>query len=405
MWWARIRNVLLFLLLLAVMATPGLLQTRDLYRKSRALEVIPHRSTFNVKPSGMKALYLLLQQAGFAAERLRHPLTTLGDVQGLLVLAPSGLRQPCTEDECAAVQTWLKPGNVLLLLTGDPGPDPTTTAFGVDATNLSQESTPPTVAANVQPVAVLGGVTSLAVNSFVRLDLENSSAALLPLCGDAWGTVLAIARSEQGGLIYVCSDAGLFSNDRLDQGDNSVLAVNLAGLAPNGRVIFDEYHQGYGERPSLLAYLWQSPRRWASLQLALALLLFLFSAGARFGRVVPEPPKVRRRDPAEYVRSMAGIFQSARATQQALRIIRDQVLGDIALSLGLPRQASASQVGAALGALRRQLEPEVRETLQRTEAALANPRLDDQGLKARALELARLRRKVIGQRTGSAIPR
>lgn len=394
--WAGFKNLLLILLVLAVILTPGLLQTRDLRRYARTAELMPHRSTFWVSPSGMKALFVLLQRAGFHPERLRRPLTRLGKDPGLLVLAPSQLGQARTDDECRALRQWLKQGNTVLLLSGDPMPDETLEFFGVQEQKVAQEPTAAVPAEVVQPVSLLSAVTTLAVASRARLDLVNSSGGLLPLCQDREGTVLALATAEEGGLLYLCSDAGIFSNDRLDQADNAVLAVNLGEVAPGGRVIFDEFHQGYGGRPSLAAYLWQPPRRWASLQLLVALCLFLFSAATRFGRVVPEPPRIRRRDPAEYVRSIASLYQSAQAAPHALAIIYQHLLSDIALSLGLPRQASVEQVSDALSALRPKLAPEAREVLARAQAALASGQVSEQVLQARALELSRLRRKIIG---------
>ena len=396
MTWARLKSALLVLLLLGVVSTPAILQSRDLHRLSRTSELIPHRSTFWVSPSGMKALYLLLERAGFAPERLRRPLTELGERRGLLVLAPPQLGGARSDEECQAVTRWLTQGNLLLLLSGDPMPDETLELFGVTEIVVPQKPGEPLPAEVIQPVEVLSRASTLAVASRARLDLQDSSRALVPLCQDKMGTVLAVARQEEAGLLYVCSDAGLFSNDRLDQADNAILAINLAEAAPGGRVIFDEFHQGYGERPSLAAYLWHRPRRWVSLQLLVALCLFLLSAATRFGRVMPEPARIRRRDPAEYVRSLASLYQSARAAPQALRIIYLHVLSDLAFSLGLPRNASMRQIADALSTLRPKLAPEALEALARTEAALSSGQVTEQALQTRAAELSRLRRKIVG---------
>lgn len=315
----------------------------------------------------------------------------------MLVLAPPSLTsgEPRSETECEAIREWLGRGNAALLLLGDPVPDSTAEYLGVEERESGGRPGETTVARPTEPAALLSQVERLAVRSEVRLDLPRSSLAMIPLASDERGTVLAVGRVGAKGMLYVCSDAGVLCNERLDQADAAVLAVNLGALAPGGRILFDELHQGFGERPSLAGYLWQRPRRFATLQLLVVLVLFMFSAAQRFGRVVPEPEKVRRRDPGEYVRSMASLYQEAGARHEALRLIYQEVLRALSLALGLPRAADRERLLEALAALRPRLVAEARQVLMRAEHALAAGPPDEQTLQATAAELVRLRRKII----------
>ena len=111
-------------------------------------------------------------------------------------------------------------------------------------------------------------------------------------------------------------------------------------------MIFDEYHHGYGAGMSVWS-LTPSPTKLGILQLAGALLLLLITLAWQFGP--PRVPADERfsRSRAEYLTSMAGLLQRARATH----VVRDRLVAmlqrELARRLGLPAQADHAQVLAA----------------------------------------------------------
>ncbi len=141
------------------------------------------------------------------------------------------------------------------------------------------------------------------------------------------------------GLIYVLSEVETFSNERLDQADNAVLAVNLIFASDRpGRVLFDEYHHGLllpTEMPSDLNYR----AFWVALGLALlALMIYLSGYGWRLGRPFPvvEPS---RRSVLEYVAALASLYQTARAGGLAVSLVAGDFRRRLAERLRLPASA------------------------------------------------------------------
>jgi hypothetical protein len=122
------------------------------------------------------------------------------------------------------------------------------------------------------------------------------------------------------------ADAGWFRN-RLWR-DTDVPYVVLPLLTTHsrqGRVAWDEYHQGFGrEGPTLAISTWewlrQTPAGWAILQVLAVGLVWLGVAAVRFGpaRSVIER---RRRSPLEHLEALAAGLESAAASDVAVQRI------------------------------------------------------------------------------------
>src|SRR5439155_22648688 len=126
----------------------------------------------------------------------------------------------------------------------------------------------------------------------------------------------ALATLGRGRIVRVFGP--ILANDRLLVGDNLEFALRLVGaLRRNGPVVFDEYHHGYGgllpgsrgiDRAALLA---------AGAQVLLAALAYGAARGVREVPAVPAPDR-RRRSSLEFVRSLASLYQRARARRHVL---------------------------------------------------------------------------------------
>jgi hypothetical protein len=138
------------------------------------------------------------------------------------------------------------------------------------------------------------------------------------------------------------------SNQGLDRVDDALFALDLAGK-PGTTVVFDEYDHGFGRTGSGLAGL---PLRWrVGLGiLLLALLLWMVSAGRRFGptqaldRGLP-PPRVA------YVEAMGAALASYPAAQRADAAgpLLGEARQELARRLNLPDNVSTEALEEAAG--------------------------------------------------------
>ncbi|HEY2896724.1 MAG TPA: DUF4350 domain-containing protein, partial [Gemmatimonadaceae bacterium] len=138
-------------------------------------------------------------------------------------------------------------------------------------------------------------------------------------------SILAIGRGQ----VVAIADPSFLRNDVLRKTAGAVLAVRIlesVNATRRSPIIFDEYHQGYGEQISrttvladaLIGTIWGR----AILQLAAAALLYLLVIGVR-----PIAPKSRaryeRRSPLEHVSALSRAYEAIGATTLAVqRLVR-----------------------------------------------------------------------------------
>jgi hypothetical protein len=132
------------------------------------------------------------------------------------------------------------------------------------------------------------------------------------------------------GRVVVAADPDLLRNDvlRVCRWGADVAAVRMLEYASTGapgggrreRLVFDEYHQGYGDQPGtvrgIMTYLGRTASGHLVLQLAAAGLLLLFAVGPRL-----LPPRaaerIERRSPLEHVDALARAYRAVGATRTA----------------------------------------------------------------------------------------
>ena len=149
------------------------------------------------------------------------------------------------------------------------------------------------------------------------------------------------------GRVVVAADPDLLRNDvlRVCRWGADVAAVRMLeyasadapGGGPRRRLVFDEYHQGYGDQPGTVRGIVTYLRRTASghlvLQLAAAGLLLLFAIGPRL-----LPPRaaerIERRSPLEHVDALARAYRAVGATRTATTRLVHGVRRRVDRSLG-----------------------------------------------------------------------
>lgn len=147
-------------------------------------------------------------------------------------------------------------------------------------------------------------------------------------------TVLAATRGRpvvlrlhypSGGTITLAADVGWFTNQVWRDSDVPLVMLPLLASPQGrrGRVVLDEYHQGFGhDTQSLTALTWdwlrRAPAGWAILQLLAVALVWLAVTAVRFGPA-REVIERRRRSPLEHLEALAAGLESAGDADTAIR--------------------------------------------------------------------------------------
>ncbi len=142
-----------------------------------------------------------------------------------------------------------------------------------------------------------------------------------PLLVSAHGLVaIRLERADVHHSVILVSDAGLFRNRTMRETDAGVFALGLVA-GKYDRVLFEEYHHGFGTAGSLasatIAWSRQSPWGWGAWQLAAVGLLALLFGAVRFGPAIPGIIRVRR-SPIEHVRALATALSAAEGHDEAI---------------------------------------------------------------------------------------
>jgi len=134
---------------------------------------------------------------------------------------------------------------------------------------------------------------------------------------------LRIQRADLDRRVILLADAELLRNRSLRRTDAGPFALRLL-QGRYARVVFEEYHHGFGAQGSLagaaLDWSRRSPWGWLVWQVVVVGLLALLASGIRFGE--PRPGIVRtRRSPLEHVRALAVALSAARGHDDAIAAI------------------------------------------------------------------------------------
>jgi hypothetical protein len=287
----------------------------------------PRPSTFLAGPGGARALLESMRQLGVEVRRFRlrpRELPTLADGtrQAFVVLDPSYRFSP---PEVSAVLGFGREAD--LVLAGEQAEN-LMRCFGyevrrrlLDSVQVSPPGrapgpSSPWVSALLRPTnratvvdssrATDVAYTTCTVPPMQRIDTLLRSATGQP-------AVVRLHRADVDRQVIVAADAGLFRNRTLRRDDETGPFVLALIRGEYDRVVFDEYHHGFGATGSLggAVLAWQAA--------AVGVLALLFGA-IRFG--VPQPGIGRtRRSSLEHVRALATALAAARGHDVAIAAI------------------------------------------------------------------------------------
>jgi len=288
-------------------------------------------STMLSGPGGSKALHQVLVQLGQPSERRRTALFTLNSESRrstavLVLLDPPISLQPA---EIEQVVQFVKTGGAVVAagegggFTSCMGWEPERAAGGFKSDSTRVQA-PQFGLRLPRVVAVLKRISTERVEGLKKRGVaarEDACAALTPQGVD---TVLETKdrrpvalkfRYRSGGTVTLMADVGWFRNQVWRDSDVPHVILPLLTPPRRGRVVWDEYHQGFGKAgPTMLVITWEwllrSPAGWALLQLVAVGLVWLAVTAVRFG-----PPLTvierRRRSPLEHLEALAAGLESA----------------------------------------------------------------------------------------------
>lgn len=380
-------------------------------------ETAPNRSSYNAGATGTRAFYDLLSESGYKVTRWRESsaklLSSGGDKVGTFVIV-GRTALSIDEDEAKSLLLWVERGGRLVLIDRRPsevllprsGDWEITTefigypSFNIDPADQQQMTQDVKAARPAQPTLLTRGVESVmpsrfyseikffratkdrgkdAENADVSNDSDKEQASSHSLSSKSEPSdllppapVVHLSVGEKNllldyphgrGRIVVLSDPFIVANDGINLQDNLQLAINLV-TSSNELIAFDEFHQGRGNtHNAFVNYFSGTPILAIAGQLALLIILVLWTRGRRFARPLPLP-RVDRRSTLEFVASMAELQERAHAFDLAIENIYGRARRVLARYAGVDYNTPRAEIAARVAA-RSSLEAHSLETLMR----------------------------------------
>jgi len=383
-----LRDLILLAIAIVLITTFNLLSARP---GDRAVAQLDSYSTYDAATGGYRAWYELLQREKIGIERFeRRPAFLDGSLETLIWAEPIDYdpRQTYnTPADVRALEDWVKAGGRFIYLGHDDAAAkkgilklPRTMTVKTPAKKSAKPV--PTSAPRLAPELRSEGIDRVAFSTPLRWKARKGATILV---ADAAGP-LALSYSYGKGRIVSVLDETAFDNAHIARADNARLAFVLASSGrPGARVAFDEAAHGYlvpekwwqiMPRPLLIA-----------LGIVVAGLLIAFVGSAiRLGPPIAPPARTDATS-AEFIDSLAALFERGHATAKALEEVVRSTVRIIAVSLGLPDDTPPSVIARRIEA------PESRDAyLELAEAADA-PSIDEGRLVRLVASAQRLRKE------------
>lgn len=384
-------------------------------------EQVPNRSTYNAGATGTRALYDLLSESGYKVIRWREApekLLGAGGAQVNTFVIIGNTPVSVSDEEAKSLLLWVERGGRLVVIDRRPEPyllppsgDWTiNTEFleypglGVDPANEAQMTEGIKPLAPVQPTILTREVESVMPSKFFAeikfsatrkeatdktgpdhtrgsgggagspapADPRTSTGTIDAATPASPAPVVHLASSNRtllldyphgDGRIVLLSDPFIVANGGVGLKDNLQLAINLLSNA-DGVIAFDEFHHGRGvTRNAFASYFAGTPVLAIFGQIALIILLMVWTKGRRFARPLPLPV-VDRRSSLEFVASMAELQQRARAFDLAIENIYSRTRRVLARYAGVDYNSSRSEIANRVAG-RSKLNAHQLETLMR----------------------------------------
>lgn len=327
-------------------------------------------TSYSAGSSGVKAAFLLLKELDYDVARWESsPLDLPQEAAGVtLILASPNPRFAPSAEERQAVHRFVRNGgHVLAILTWDtrfvpdaPEQIPNPNFGDLDSYPFSPQAASPLVEGAQEIHMAQGPRYRSAVHEYI------------PVYGDAEGAVVVTYRAGEG-RVTLWSTATPLTNAGIRIAGNLNLFLNSVG-DPENEILWDEYF--HGRHGSLWTYLGKTPVPWALLQVGLAAIAIFLGFARRHGPV-RKPESESRLSPLEFVSTLGGLYQRARASGTAVAIAHQRFRHLLAKRLGVAASAPAVRLHEGARDHLGWKQPGLLAFLQRCERAQRDRELDD----------------------------
>ena len=306
----------------------------------------PFPTTYNSGSAGTKAVYLLLGELGYSAERWESPSANLKDVDALkttLILIEPNFPTEGSKQVQADIADFLSRGG-RVLATGRNGAYFLPGAKTDAPTRLYSKlciSTPE----GQGPLADAGKVS---ISDYVRWAALEPKFRVSQLCGN--DAVVVSYHYGAGEAIWWSSPMPITNRGLKEDASLKLVLASVGGA--DRRILFDEYF--HGERQSLWDTAKGLPIRQLFWQCAAVAILLVFSFGRRSGPL-RMPVRLPRSSPLEFAESMGRLYKKAGATQAAVDGARRRLLRYLEEQCGIPREVLRSTPQAIAQAVEERL--------------------------------------------------
>lgn len=340
-------------------------------------------STYRSEPSGARALFLLLSEAGLPAERWQQNFEVI-DRGTTLVLLGTGFRDetdrksrnpgaadagfpdddgltdeereefkerglnafrspPVTSDESKKLLEHLRNGGTVIYAPWDRDENDLLTAVDVYLERAENRKEITTLVP-AQPSRFTVGVERLEARVRVWLDLPPGAVALLVDEG-AEKTVVGLVPYGQGRLIVIGAPE-LAMNQALTRADNALFWRAVGRALSDGPIAFDEFHHGFTGDRSIAEFAARYGLQFAAAQLLLGIMLWAASL-KRFGRPRP-PPDAVRIGATDALFATSRLYREGKHHAHAAASIAKELAAEYARKAGVSGRAEPSEISAAL---------------------------------------------------------
>ena len=299
-------------------------------------------STYSASPGGARAAYLLLEELHYKVSRWELSPTELpiGDVDAVLIIADP-LDTP-TKEEIEALQDFVAEGGQVIF-TGER-----IKSFFLKA--RVDERFPKaewkTFAANI-PSNYTAGAQKIVLQTGTAW--QTPEASQLALYGDAGSPVVVNWRIGDGRILWWAAATPLTNSGILREGNLNFFLNALNFPLPVEKtavqIYWDEYF--HGERTSLWSYVRKTPVAWGLMQISILGLIVIFTFGRRSGPVVL-PPVISRLAPLEFVDTLGGLYERARAEPAVVGFVYQRFRATLSRQLRISSSASDTELAEAV---------------------------------------------------------
>jgi len=289
-------------------------------------------SSYAVHQDGARAAYLLLQALGYRVDRSFEPVAAFAHAPDRTLLVLASPSEAPSEQDVRALRTFIERGG-RVLATGPAG-----AAFLPGVPRSGSKGGDPRPG---RPRPHVRALPSAMTSGVREVDMP-AAAAPLPLSSPfvvVYGTdeapAVLSARLEKGEAVW-WADSTPLVNGAIDRPGHVELLVNTLGPPGDRTIVWDEFYHGHTR--SFWSYLSDTPFFFALLQLMGVAGLAFFSLGRR-RRPIRLPVVEPRTSPLEFIDTMGGLYERARASAAAVSTVYVHVRRRLAAALGLPPAA------------------------------------------------------------------